>query len=418
MNNKRQMKWGILMVLTLSLMVACGKQGDAGDELAKNPTEVSTESESSTQVEIPTETETTTETEIATETPAHTHSYSEAITTQATCDEEGVKTFTCTCGDSYTEAIKAIGHDYVKDEKSKVDATCMQAGKAADKVCSVCGNRVEGKKTDKKSHSYGDYVYNNDATQNADGTKSRTCTVCGKVDTKTASGTKLPFDPYSLRAVTNLDEVPVVGTMTDSDSNIYGDVIKGIKAGKYEKIRYIASNGNQFTMWNIRLLDERNKDMIGFSTYYWFMAPIKDKFSDGYSHCNATGKDAADVDEYLILMGNNISGSINEAFINGGDDIPPGYREINTADCPVDLYKIVETDKMISVWVESTNCGQEGIGTCGSFDCKQTCLRYKTLQELDALRHEKGWGYECASGENGRINWNGKLLVNYYYMKY
>ncbi|MBQ6890047.1 MAG: hypothetical protein IJN53_03405, partial [Oscillospiraceae bacterium] len=43
----------------------------------------------------------------------HTHSYSEKVTTAATCDKAGVKTFTCSCGASYTEAIPALGHSEV-----------------------------------------------------------------------------------------------------------------------------------------------------------------------------------------------------------------------------------------------------------------------------------------------------------------
>lgn len=44
---------------------------------------------------------------------SHTHSYTETVTTEPTCTTEGVKTFTCECGDSYAEAIPATGHDYV-----------------------------------------------------------------------------------------------------------------------------------------------------------------------------------------------------------------------------------------------------------------------------------------------------------------
>lgn len=45
--------------------------------------------------------------------PEHKHSYEETITKEATCTEEGVKTFTCKeCKDSYTEPIPAKGHSY------------------------------------------------------------------------------------------------------------------------------------------------------------------------------------------------------------------------------------------------------------------------------------------------------------------
>ncbi|MDD6264926.1 MAG: InlB B-repeat-containing protein, partial [Clostridia bacterium] len=42
----------------------------------------------------------------------HTHVYTATVTKEATCTEKGVKTFTCECGDSYTEDIPALGHTF------------------------------------------------------------------------------------------------------------------------------------------------------------------------------------------------------------------------------------------------------------------------------------------------------------------
>ncbi len=42
--------------------------------------------------------------------PPHTHDYSESVTKQPTCTEDGVKTLTCVCGDVKTEAIPATGN--------------------------------------------------------------------------------------------------------------------------------------------------------------------------------------------------------------------------------------------------------------------------------------------------------------------
>lgn len=44
--------------------------------------------------------------------PSHTHSYSSAVTTPAGCTTQGLKTFTCACGSSYTEAIAATDHSW------------------------------------------------------------------------------------------------------------------------------------------------------------------------------------------------------------------------------------------------------------------------------------------------------------------
>ena len=53
----------------------------------------------------------------------HAHSYTQQITTQATCTEKGVITYTCSCNDTYTEEIPALGHEftnYVSDENGTV----------------------------------------------------------------------------------------------------------------------------------------------------------------------------------------------------------------------------------------------------------------------------------------------------------
>lgn len=42
----------------------------------------------------------------------HTHSYTSKVTKAATCTADGTKTYTCSCGDSYTETIKATGHKW------------------------------------------------------------------------------------------------------------------------------------------------------------------------------------------------------------------------------------------------------------------------------------------------------------------
>lgn len=57
----------------------------------------------------------------------HEHSYTSSITKQPTCTESGMKTFTCSCGDSYTETIPATGH---------VDAN-------KDGYCDTCSTELE-----------------------------------------------------------------------------------------------------------------------------------------------------------------------------------------------------------------------------------------------------------------------------------
>ena len=56
----------------------------------------------------------------------HTHSYTQQTTTEATCTEKGVITYTCSCNDTYTEEIPALGHD---EETHQAQApTCTEIG--------------------------------------------------------------------------------------------------------------------------------------------------------------------------------------------------------------------------------------------------------------------------------------------------
>ncbi|MBQ5890215.1 MAG: hypothetical protein IIW73_04605, partial [Clostridia bacterium] len=68
----------------------------------------------------------------------HVHEYTVESKTDATCTEDGIIVYTCACGDSYTETIPALGHDYV-------DGSCGNCGEA-DPSIPVGPTYVEGLK--------------------------------------------------------------------------------------------------------------------------------------------------------------------------------------------------------------------------------------------------------------------------------
>lgn len=78
------------------------------------------------------------------EIPAKGHSWNEGeITTAPTCENAGVKTYTCTiCNETKTEAIDATGHTPV--DVAEQPATCTKAGHTAGTKCSVCGATLSG----------------------------------------------------------------------------------------------------------------------------------------------------------------------------------------------------------------------------------------------------------------------------------
>lgn len=111
---------------------------------------------------------------------SHEHSFTEEITKEATCLEAGEKTLTCECGETKTEIIEAIGH------------------------------------------TFENYVSNEDATYEADGTETGTCSVCGETDTRVAEGSMLTYTFEDMEATKYAKSTVNVRSLPDSDGEKLG----------------------------------------------------------------------------------------------------------------------------------------------------------------------------------------------------
>ena len=112
----------------------------------------------------------------------HTHEYAEEIVVAATCTESGTVSYTCECGDTYSEEIEPTGHDW------------------------------------------GDYVANGDETYLADGTKTATCTGCGETDTIADDGSKLAYTYTDCEAVKYAQQTVNVRDLPTTDGNKVGSL--------------------------------------------------------------------------------------------------------------------------------------------------------------------------------------------------
>lgn len=121
------MKKGLLCILALLLMTACSEQTGQSET-----TRSETQSTDNTILQ-------------------HIHEYS-GQTVQATCTQDGVITYTCACGDTYEEPIKALGHNY---KSQTVDPTCTLAG-TITYTCD-CGDTYE-EPIKALGHSYTSHV--------------------------------------------------------------------------------------------------------------------------------------------------------------------------------------------------------------------------------------------------------------------
>ena len=143
-----------------------------------------------------------------------------AVTTEATCEEPGEKTYTCAlCGETKREEIAALGHTWgewtvIKEAECAVDGaqirtcslcnktetesipqlghdfvievvkepTCMDPGEQ-HKTCSRCGLVIENEPIPATGHDY-EWVVEKEATFHEDGIRKGTCSNCGDVITE------------------------------------------------------------------------------------------------------------------------------------------------------------------------------------------------------------------------------------------
>ncbi|MBP3350957.1 MAG: hypothetical protein J6L65_00965 [Lachnospiraceae bacterium] len=185
-------------------------------EATAEPTEVPTEEPTAKPTEAPTPVPTPkpterpvydspTPTEAPTAPPAqsHTHSFDGGtVTTQPTCGAAGVKTYTCSCGETKTEAIAATGNHVNTREEWMYYPSCSKGG-YVNVVCSDCGAWISGSDVPPTAHEYeATLVYAGDCCVPA--TYSNTCKVCGAPGEATY-GEKNPDVHNAVRTVT--DEV-------------------------------------------------------------------------------------------------------------------------------------------------------------------------------------------------------------------
>ena len=103
------------------------------------------------------------------------------VTTEPTCTEAGVRTYTCTvCGETLTETIPALGHNH---QATVTPPTCTQRG-FTRYVCDRCGEGYTDDYVPALGHSYGDWVTTATPTCTEQGIQMRLCTRCSAAETR------------------------------------------------------------------------------------------------------------------------------------------------------------------------------------------------------------------------------------------
>ena len=161
--------------------------------------------------------------------PPHVCEFVGVQTKAPTCEDEGVMTYSCACGEgTYTESIPALGHKY---DSVVTDPDCVNGGYTTY-TCSVCGDSYVGNETAALGHSY-TAEETKAPTCGAEGVLTYTCSTCGDSYTESvpATGEHVYDDEYDadcnvcgdLREVPEKPDEPV-GEIVYGDANGDGEV--------------------------------------------------------------------------------------------------------------------------------------------------------------------------------------------------
>jgi hypothetical protein len=104
------------------------------------------------------------------------------VTKEPTCTDKGVKTFTCTrCNTAKTEDVEATDHNWDAG-KITAEPTCTEKG-VKTFTCSKC-NETRTEEVAALGHDWGEWAVTKEATYDEEGEETRECKNCGEKETR------------------------------------------------------------------------------------------------------------------------------------------------------------------------------------------------------------------------------------------
>ena len=164
------------------------------------------------------------------------HSFTNYVSNNdATCTVDGTETAKCdrcSVTDTRTDVASALGHTAGEATiENEVDATCTEGGSYDTVVyCAVCGEEISRETTavNALGHTWGEWIVDTEATEEAEGSKHRECDNCDEVEEEIIpkSEPELPEEPKS-----------IIDTIIENKTPMYQLVAEGeLVAVEYDKI--------------------------------------------------------------------------------------------------------------------------------------------------------------------------------------
>ena len=169
---------------------------------------------------------------INTDPPAQSHDYRQTASTAATCTEAGSVTYTCAdCGDSYTETVPALGHNYAAaDDAGDTIYTCTRCG---EQHSELLPREYVSVKTGKTTEAYtleGEQTF----THTGDATIAR-----GELTVVQGTGTKVSYSASASASVPGYTDGGyncVASKLIDGDTSTYYWSTSSQTSGMYARV--------------------------------------------------------------------------------------------------------------------------------------------------------------------------------------
>ena len=169
---------------------------------------------------------------INTDPPAQSHDYHQTASTAATCTEAGSVTYTCAdCGDSYTETVPALGHNYAAaDDAGDTIYTCTRCG---EQHSELLPREYVSVKTGKTTEAYtldGEQSF----THTGDATIAR-----GELTEVQGTGTKVSYSASASASVSGYTDGGyncVASKLIDGDTSTYYWSTSSQTSGMYVRV--------------------------------------------------------------------------------------------------------------------------------------------------------------------------------------
>ena len=326
--------------------------------------------------------------------PKTTHQWTLQSTVAATEDKDGSKTYTCSvCGETKTEAIPKLTHEHQwnKDYTVDVEPTCTKEGKKSIHCVKDDAIKPGSEETiPAKGHNW---VLTNTvaATEDKDGNKTYTCSVCG--ETKTEAIPKLTHEHQWNKDYT----VDVEPTCTkEGKKSIHCVKDDAIKPGSEETI---PAKGHNWVLTNTVAATE---DKDGNKTYTCSVCgETKTEAIPKLTHEHQWNKDyTVDVEPTCTKEGKKSIHCVKD------DAIKPGSEET----IPAKGHNWVLTNTLAATE------DKEGSNTYTCSVCGETKTEViPKLPKATWMKNQNGWWYQNIDGTYPRKQWMKIDNIWYYF---